>query len=61
MACVAMSVDPFGDGLAAEDSTGLTSLTESPIWPRGAVTRMAVSRSRLLGRNMALLTWFITT
>jgi hypothetical protein len=48
-------------GSPSKAATGDTSLTESPICPVGPGTLMALSRSRLFGRNMPLLMWFITT
>src|SRR6201999_543228 len=41
--------------------TGRTALTESLICGAGPGIRIATSRSRLLGMNIPLLMWFITT
>src|SRR5262249_26336187 len=42
----------------SNDSTGATAVTESPTGePVGGRTRIAVSRSRLLGNSAFLLTW----
>lgn len=46
---------------SSKRATGAMPAAESPTRPSGAGTLIAVSRSRLLGSNRALLTWFITT